>query len=129
MFVGVTGITLVDYFILRRERLDPAHLFALEGGKYAFWGGINWVAVAITGLATWGYLTLYDPVSLSTRPLFQYLGASLPTIVLSGLAYWVAVKCIVQPAGKGAYRSAAGAATRAVTGRDRADATSVSVGL
>lgn len=60
MFVGVTAITLVDYFFLRKEQLDPAHLFATKGSKYEFWAGINWVAVVVTILSTWGYLELYN---------------------------------------------------------------------
>ncbi|MCA8494934.1 cytosine permease [Burkholderia arboris] len=104
MFVGVTGITFVDYFVLRRERLDPAHLFAANGGKYAYWRGVNWVAIAITALSTWGYLWLYNPVRGTTAEPFRYLGASVPCVILSAIAYYVAVKLIVIPLGKGAYR-------------------------
>ncbi|WP_166618293.1 cytosine permease [Paraburkholderia madseniana] len=107
MFVGVTGIMLVDYFFLRREQLDPAHLFAIKGGKYEFWGGVNWIAVVITGLSTWGYLLLYNPVTSDSSEPFKYLGASIPMVVFSGLAYFIAVKVIIIPLHKGGYGAGA----------------------
>jgi nucleobase:cation symporter-1, NCS1 family len=103
MFVGVTGITLVDYFFLRREHLDPAHLFAAKGGKYEFWSGVNWIAIAITIMSTWGYLELYDPATSASSGLFKYLGASIPTVVLSGFAYYLATKFVLIPFRKGSY--------------------------
>jgi NCS1 family nucleobase:cation symporter-1 len=103
MFVGVTGIMLTDYFFLRREKLDPVHFFSGNVGKYEFWRGINWVAITITVLSTWGYLKIYDPVTMETSPLFIYFGASIPTIVLSGIAYYVAAKVLLIPLRKGGY--------------------------
>lgn len=105
MFVGITGITLVDYFALRKEKLDPAHLFATKGSKYKFWGGVNWIAVAITGFSTWAYLYLYNPVTSASAEPFKYLGASIPVALLSGLAYYVATKLIVIPMRKGSYEA------------------------
>lgn len=103
MFVGITGITLVDYFILRREKIDVTSLFAQKGGKYEFWGGVNWIAVIITIAATFGYLWLYNPVTVAMAEPFRYLGASLPVILISGGAYYLSVRLLVSPMRKGAY--------------------------
>ena len=118
MFVGVTGITFVDYFFLRKEHLDPAHLFATAGSKYEFWGGVNWIAVAITGISTWGYLLLYNPVTSDTSGPFKYLGASLPMVVLSGLAYFVSVKTILLPLRKGGYTASERMISRATLSQE-----------
>jgi NCS1 family nucleobase:cation symporter-1 len=126
-FVGVTGITFVDYFILRKEHLDPAHFFATTGSKYEFWGGVNWIAVAITGLSTWGYLLLYNPVTSETHGPFKYLGASLPMVILSGLAYYIATKLILVPLRKGAYTS--GRETSRATLSKTPESGAVTVGL
>lgn len=128
MFVGVTGVTLVDYFILRKEHLDPAHLFATSGSKYRFWGGINWVAVAITAVSTAGYLWLYNPVTSAMAEPFKYLGASIPTIIFSGLAYYVATKLILIPAQKGNYLDTAGDISKATLNRNP-DADAITVSL
>lgn len=103
MFVGITGITLVDYFLLRREQLDPTSLFTAKGGRYEFWSGVNWVAVIITIASVAGYLWLYNPVTVTMAEQFRYFGASLPTMVLSGLAYYLAVRFLVAPLQKGNY--------------------------
>ncbi len=103
MFVGISGITLVDYFILRREQLDAPSFFATRNSHYAYWGGVNWAAVLISIVAVVGYLALYDPVTVAMSGWFRYLGASIPVIAISGFAYYLAVRLIVAPMGKGSY--------------------------
>ncbi|MNP48928.1 Permease for cytosine/purine, uracil, thiamine, allantoin [compost metagenome] len=103
MFVGITGITLIDYFVLRREQLDPTSLFATKDSKYAFWGGVNWAAVVISIAATVGYLWLYNPVTVAMSVPFRYLGASIPVVVFSALSYYLAVRLVVAPMRKGSY--------------------------
>ncbi|MGD8220969.1 cytosine permease [Pseudomonas thivervalensis] len=103
MFVGISGITLVDYFILRREQLDAPSLFATRNSNYAYWGGVNWAAVVISFVAVIGYLALYDPVTVAMNQWFRYLGASIPVIAISGASYYLAVRFIVAPMGKGNY--------------------------
>lgn len=114
MFVGITGIALADYFLLRKERLDPASLFAGSGGRYDFWSGVNWVAVGVTVGATVGYLCLYNPVTVTMAEPFRYLGASLPTVFAAGAVYYVAVKLLVIPQGMGSYGETLPAASHAV---------------
>lgn len=106
MFVGISGITLVDYFVLRREQLDAPSLFATHHSHYAYWGGINWAAVVISIVAVAGYLALYNPVTVAMSESFRYFGASIPVIAVSGLAYYLAARMILAPLGKGHYARA-----------------------
>lgn len=46
---------------------------------------------------------MLDPVEYTSRAPFQYVSATLPAAFLSGLAFWLVTKLIVQPAGKGGY--------------------------
>lgn len=129
MFAGILGVTLVDYFMLRHQRLDVAHLYAHSAkAKYWFWGGVNWVAVAVTAASVGFYLWMYDPITLETQPVFRLLGAGLPTALLSGLAYYVLSKLITIPLGKGGYpdTSEAGAAVQTT---DKAALQELRVGL
>jgi purine-cytosine permease-like protein len=104
MFVGVTGITLVDYWILRRQKLDLPGLFSRNrSGPYWFWGGVNWIAVAISLASIGLYLWLYNPVTLHTQSVFAYFGAGMPTMIISGLVYWAAVQLLAKPMGVGGY--------------------------
>ncbi|REE18130.1 purine-cytosine permease-like protein [Paraburkholderia sp. BL27I4N3] len=116
MFVGIVGITFVDFYFLRKEEIDPAHLFNAYG-KYAYWGGVNWVAMLIIALSTWGYLALYDPVTSASSFSFRYMGASFPGVILSGIAYLVAAKFILKPLGKGSYSGSSGTSKASAEGQ------------
>jgi purine-cytosine permease-like protein len=121
MFVGITGITLVDYFILRRQKLDVPGLFSRnKNGPYWFWGGVNWVAVAVALGSIAFYLWLYNPITLEVQPVFQYFGAGLPTMVLSAIVYWATMRLVVIPAGKGDYGTQAAASPETLPEREAA---------
>lgn len=103
-FAPMCGIQIVDYFILRKQRLHVASLYLNDGrSHYWFWGGINWVSIAafIAGVIT--YLYLLDPISYESRAPFQYTTATIPALVIAGLVYWVGTKLITIPLGKGGY--------------------------
>ncbi|MBP9181630.1 MAG: cytosine permease [Fuscovulum sp.] len=108
-FIGVTfgpmcAIQIVDYLILRRERLNIFALYDQRAGSpYWFWGGVNWVALAAMGAGIGTYLYLLDPISYASRSPYEYLTASLPTILISGVTYLVLSLLITRPSGKGSY--------------------------
>ncbi len=104
MFVGITGITLIDYHIIRKQHIDAPHLFTPRNGKYFYWAGVNWVAVLVTVAATTGYLWLFNPVSSAMADPFRWLGASIPMIFFSGAAYYALTKALVIPMNKGGYK-------------------------
>jgi hypothetical protein len=41
------------------------------------------------------YLSLCNPVTLATQSAFVYLGAGVPTMLFTGLVYYVLMKCFV----------------------------------
>ena len=47
---AIGGVLIADYWILRRQQLDVAGLFALEG-PYTYRNGVNWRAVAALVIA------------------------------------------------------------------------------
>lgn len=108
-FIGVTfgpmcAIQIVDYLVLRRERLDIFGLYDQRpGSTYWFWGGVNWVAVAAMAAGIGTYLYLLDPITYASRTPYEYLTASLPTILISGLAYLVLSLVVTRPSGRGGY--------------------------
>lgn len=103
-FAPMCGIQIVDYFILRKQRLDVASLYLRDrSSRYWYWGGINYVGFAafIAGAAT--YLYLLDPVTYESRAPFQYTTATIPALVIAGLVYWIGTKAVTAPLGKGGY--------------------------
>lgn len=104
LFVSLSGIVAVDYWVLRRQRLELEQLFvAGPCGHYWFWGGVNWVAIAVAALGIAVYLWLYDPVTLEAATAFRYFGAALPVILSTAILYYVLMRLIALPAGRGGY--------------------------
>ncbi len=106
IFVGLSGVTVVDFWVLRRQSIALEHLFVADrSGHYWFWGGVNWVALTVIVVSAAGYLYLYDPITLRTSGIFRYFGAVLPVVAASGALYYVLAKLIVIPSGRGGYRA------------------------
>jgi cytosine/uracil/thiamine/allantoin permease len=98
MFVGLGSVMFVDFFILRGERVVAAQLFAARRGQlYWYRGGVNWIAIGVVGFATAMYLWLFDPMSLRVAPWFHYVGASIPTALVSSAAYYLLMRRLVAP--------------------------------
>ena len=105
LFVGLSGVVAVDYWILRRQRIELEQLFvAGPRGDYWFWGGVNWVAIAVATLGIAAYLWLYDPITLQSATVFRYSGAALPVISSTAILYYVSMRLVGFPTGRGGYR-------------------------
>jgi NCS1 family nucleobase:cation symporter-1 len=103
-FAPLCAIQIVDYYLLRRQRLDLRALYQrAPGSAYAYWGGFNPAAVLgmLAGFAT--YLYLLNPVTYASSSPYEILTASLPTAFVGGLVYLVITLVVVKPAGKGGY--------------------------
>lgn len=106
-FVGVTGVILADYFVLRRQRIAPAQVFSKsKNGDYWFWGGVNWVAIACSILGACAYLWMFDPVSLKTSGIFRFFGAGLPACAATAAVYALLMRIFVVRGAKGGYPEA-----------------------
>lgn len=105
VFVGLSSVLFVDFFILRRERIAPAQLFAAHPRQlYWFWGGVNWIAAASVCGSMVLYLSLFDPVTLHYSVWFKYTGASLPSIAACSLVYYVAMRIAIRRGDFAGYR-------------------------
>lgn len=80
VFVPLFGVLTADYFLLRRRQYDVPELYR-SSGRYWYRGGINPWAVLAWLLGVVGYQAI-------TRFL-PWLGASVPTFLLSLLIYLV----------------------------------------
>jgi nucleobase:cation symporter-1, NCS1 family len=96
VMVGIASVCSADYFILRKQQLDLPQLFvAGPAGRYWFWNGINWIAIAGVMISAAVYRLLFDPATLVSAPAFRYLGASIPAY-LAGAAIYVAGMLLMQ---------------------------------
>lgn len=116
IFAGIAAVLLTDFLLLRRQVLLPTHLFVKsEEGAYWFWGGVNWVAMATIALGAAVYLMLFDPLTLAVGPTFRYVGATMPTLAVCVLAYYLAMRLVIATSYKGGYRNVRQLALKKVT--------------
>jgi len=108
-FIGVTfaplvAIQIVDYFILRKQKISVRALYERSpDSDYAYWGGFNIAALAAMVVGFFVYIYLLDPLTYESHSPYEYLTASLPTAVVAGVVYLILTKILVQPAKKGGY--------------------------
>ncbi|QIE46687.1 hypothetical protein G5B38_14785 [Pseudohalocynthiibacter aestuariivivens] len=104
-FAPLCGVQIVDYLILRRQRLNLRALYdPSEGAEYYYWFGIN--PAGLLGMAA-GFVTyvyLLNPISYVSRAPYEYVTASLPAAFLGGLVFWIATVVLVRPTGRGGYK-------------------------
>jgi NCS1 family nucleobase:cation symporter-1 len=106
-FAPLCGIQIVDYFWLRRRRIDIRAIYAeASESAYIYWRGFNPAAILalIAGCST--YSVLLNPLTYQSAALYPYLTASLPSAVVAGLCYYVG-SLMVAYLGRGDYSRAA----------------------
>lgn len=108
LLAPLCAVQIVDYFILRRQKLRLRDLYRTDAGsRYAFWRGYNPVAFIAVAAGAVCYALLLNPVSYEPAPAFAYLTASMPSVVVAGALYYVLTKLVVRRLGKGGYDDAA----------------------
>ena len=77
-----------------------------QAGTRIYWGGFNWVAVAVFIMSCIVYVLLFDPIMLVARPMFVYMSATGATLVFSVIAYTILgrIFLINNKKGIGSYR-------------------------
>ena len=110
VFAPIVAVQIVDYYVFRKQKLDVTALYdTTPTSKYHFWLGVNPAAfiAVIVGMTT--YWLLLDPVTYENRLIindinvFQWLSASIPVIVVTGVVYWIVTRFFVIPMKKGGY--------------------------
>jgi len=91
---SIAGVMIVDYYLIRRARLDVDELYR-EGGAYAFGGGFNWRAVVALALGIAinvpGFLAQATGGAIAVPPLFAglYTYAWFVGLLVAGLAHFI----------------------------------------
>lgn len=102
------GVHIVDFFILRRTRLQVRDLYrGPDTSAYGFWGGWNIVAYVALGCGAATYYALLHPVLYEPRSGFEFLGASVPAVLVAGAVHWIGTTLITRRVGLGGYDVAA----------------------
>lgn len=103
-FGPICGIQIADYLLLRRQQLSLAGIYARGAGTpYHFWHGLNPAGAAALAAGCGVYLTILDPLSFATAPIFVWTTASLPSALAAGVVHLALTRTVIQPAGWGNY--------------------------
>lgn len=103
-FAPLCAIQIVDYFLIRGQRLSVRALYDDSGAsEYAYWGGFNPAALAGMAAGFGVYLYLLNPLTYVSRSPYEILTASLPAAVAGGVVYWIVTVAFVKPSGRGGY--------------------------
>jgi len=103
-FSPICAIQIVDYLIIRRQKISIRGIFSSgPGAPYHYWGGFNPAAILAMAAGFVTYLYLLNPVTYASRSPYEFLTASLPTAVVAGIVYAAVTLLINKPAGKGGY--------------------------
>ncbi len=103
-FAPLCGIQMIDYFVLRRRRIDIRAIYSDEpGGPYYFWRGINPAALLALASGCCTYVLLLDPLSYRSSGCYAYSTASLPAAAAAAFVYLLASRFIIR-GGRGGYR-------------------------
>ncbi len=101
---AICGTVVADYFVLRKQRLDMAGLYAHgSASPYHFTGGFNIAGIVSTGLGALTYIALYNPQTLETKSAFNLLTASVPAVVVAGVSHLVLSAVLSKRSGHGGY--------------------------
>jgi len=100
-FAPICGIQIVDYFVLRRRRVDVRAIYTVRG-DYQFWGGFNPAALIALTVGCCVYIGLLNPLSYQSNGFYSYFTASLPAAAAGALAYFIGGLLVIR-AGRGGY--------------------------
>src|SRR5262249_51529606 len=104
MFAPISGVLVVDYFLLRRRRLNVSQLFEDDAqGHYRFVGGFNIAALGCMVLGQLLYVWLLDPLTLRARGPVRLLTASGPSVIVPMMLYFFLARLWLIPRGLGGY--------------------------
>ncbi len=114
-FAPLVGIQIVDYFVLRRQRISLRGIYRTDAaGPYAYWFGINPAAVLAMAAGVGTYLYLLNPITYTVRDPFAIIGASLPAAAVAAVIHVVLTVAVIRPAGRGGYGDTASSPSRSV---------------
>lgn len=104
LYSALTGIMIVDYYLLRKRRVRLHDLF-VEGRASAFYfvAGFNPAALIAMVLGCVLFSITFNPLTFDHAVYFRFTTASLLTAAAAGVVYWILSIAFVLPRRLGDY--------------------------
>jgi NCS1 family nucleobase:cation symporter-1 len=91
-FAPICGIQIADNYFLKRPISLRGMFIHGPGTPYHYWKGVNPIAVVALIVGALCYLYLLDPLTYESRAPYEYVSATLPSVLFAGLTYFVLMK-------------------------------------
>jgi NCS1 family nucleobase:cation symporter-1 len=106
MFSPIAAVLFVDFFFLRKQRLNLSQIFEDHPtGHYRYLGGFNWAALVAMAAGQILYLWLFNPVTNEVHGPVRQLTATLPSVFTSMILYYLLARVWLIPAKLGGYNA------------------------
>lgn len=86
-----SGIVVVDFFFVKKQKVSLRELYN-RGGAYQYWKGFNPAAVLGFMAGSIFYWSVYNPITDTAAPIFNYISAGIPTFFVAGMVHYIAAK-------------------------------------
>lgn len=105
VFGPICGVMIVDFFLFRKSTVHLPSLYDYTSkSRYHFWGGVNVNAFLAVAAGMGAYFYLLNPYSFASRMPFEWTTASVPSVLVAMLAYFILTRLVTIPAKKGGYQ-------------------------
>lgn len=91
-FAPICGIQIADNYFLKRPVSVRGMFIHGEGTPYHYWKGVNPIAVIALVVGACCYFYLLNPLTYESRPPYEFVSATLPSVFVAGLTYYVLMK-------------------------------------
>lgn len=90
LYGPIMALIFVDYFVVRKRRLDLRSAYELAGANsYRYSRGYNWIGFVCLAAGILASFAVFDAVSYTARlPIFNYTTASLLGFIVTGIVYF-----------------------------------------
>ncbi|PDS28336.1 cytosine permease [Rhizobium phaseoli] len=104
-FAPLCGIQIVDYYVLRGGNISIRGLFdGSDMAAYRFWHGFNPASLLAMAVGVGTYVYLLNPLTYESATPYQYLTASIPTVIVAGAVHWLVSVLVIIPRNMGSYK-------------------------
>ncbi len=95
MYAPISGVCFVDFFALRRQRIDMKSIFDnAPHGAYYYWKGFNVLGLGCVVLGQIVYFAMYNPITAEAHWTFTYLPSSLAAFAVPAIVYWIGMRAL-----------------------------------
>ena len=102
LFGPLSVLQLLDYMVFRKQYIDLRSLYNHRSDSDLYYkGGVNWGAVIIFIASVAVYCIILNPVTWGYNPIFEYVSASIPSILFCFVAYYIYGKAVIIPKNMG----------------------------